>query len=701
MGYKLTLDDIEGNDGGASPVVRKGGYELSFKSVPGKKKGYSLTLDDIEREEKRKKLEYYSGADRTPVDTLRDALAGIVGGLGKGGQTIAGMFDPETAKQADVSGLAEAIASPKKSVGGEMVRGAGSYAPYAIAGGPSIIGQLAAGAAHGAATSEPGEEHLIGKLLPKMDIFKGKTGGAMQGAILNALPIVAGKVFEALRPSKLYRGNLSDEELAKNLEAVGAPQEEVYSRYQQNLADTAGQENRYSFAGERQAEAGRKAAKEAAKEYGTETPLHEVTQSPGMKYGYENVVAPIPGSAAYSTMQRAAKQVQQEGEQLMKEVGPDIPSHTMNRNLHEALSEAAEDVRHAKQGHWKKVNQIADNVNLKVKPGENIDLFDNNGLVIGRTNFQDKAKEILNEIKASKELEAEYPPGFVADLERYANNTEGNNLKRSNIFKGLLRDKANDFYTEGKMHLYGQMKDLQRALQKDIDSAIENSGSQELKDAYQEANQYHAIHYAPFEDPDIVKFIRKGGDPDVLFSHFLKGGKNDRGEFLNKLMSKLPSAGKKNELPLKMLLGRNVDRKLGLDPGKFATEWGALGPNQRAALVPDVKLRAKIDKYARKVEMNREALNVMFNPKTGARLAHPVVLSGLTYLLGGPAKAGVAMAGMAGARGATKALTSPTMREALINEMLKNKPKFDTIGNRTASTSLAQAVANAMKNRKK
>src|SRR5262249_34882234 len=110
------------------------------------------------------------------------------------------------------------VGSPNKSIGGEIAKGVGQYLPYGVAGGASLLpemeaiagstrlktlgksiantlansGQVAAGATAGTALTDPEEKNFF-DILPR-----GKTGGALEGALLNLLTGGVLKGLEAL-----------------------------------------------------------------------------------------------------------------------------------------------------------------------------------------------------------------------------------------------------------------------------------------------------------------------------------------------------------------------------------------------------------------------------------------------------------------------------------------------------------------------
>jgi hypothetical protein len=554
-------------------------------------------------------------------DIARDALAGVLTGLGRGGEFIAktatGGYAPDLPQD-----LINKVGSSNPSVVGKIAKGVGEYAPYAIAGGAGLLPEI---------STEGTSAYKVGNLLKNLAANPGQIAsgalsgaatnpddrvqGALESAIMNALTGGAANALEAIRPSNVLRGTLTPEQLQKNVDVTA----------------------------------------------GTQTPLGSVIDSPALKRLYENVLSVTPFSGSNSVSQEVASQIKQKGQDLLGSIGADLDQNS-GIQLQSALKKAASDAKAEKDKNFIQVNKLADDA----------------GLTVGRSNFSNYAKQALQEIGESPELKREFPSDLMSDLQYYASNPEGNTLKLSNIFKGKLGDKANDLYTNGKTYEYGIVKGLKDALQSDIDSSIEGSGSKALREQYDKAQTDYQQKFAPFEDPDIVKFTRRGGDPDLMLSNFLKTGANDRSILLAKLQSKLPSDTKM--LPLKMYLSKAVDDEGNVNPLAFRSLYNKLGENQKNVLIKDNDLKKNLDDYVDLVGKNTAPLSIMANPNTGQRNLDAITaatLGSLGHAVGGNIGA---LAGTVGAIGsgrlATKALTSEAVRNALVKSMIKNKPLF-------------------------
>lgn len=440
----------------------------------------------------------------------------------------------------------------------------------------------------------------------------------IEGAINTGLPIGILKGANALRPSRMLAGNLTPEKLQSNFEAA----------------------------------------------QGTNTGLGDIIGSPSLKRLYENVLPRVPFSKADQIMQNTASQLINKGEQHLENINAGLPEGDKTKYFQDALKKASIQAIKEKNENFKNVNDIAEKARISVP----------------RDNFQQKAKDILDEINKSRELAREFDPKLLEDLKAYAKNPEGNSLRLSNIFKGKLNDRATEFYLNGKNYEYGIVKDLRDALGTDIDTTIKSSRNTDLKEAYDKAMTEYGTKYKPFEDPDVTKFTREGGDPDIMLSHFLRTGANDRSNLLTKVIDKLPSEAK--NLPASMYLSRAIEDG-SLNPIKFRTLYKNLGQKQRETLISDKEMRDAISKYTKLVDMNTEAFQTMFNPKTGQRISdliptmgamagYSMAGGGLPGLLGGAI--GLGVTGLAG-RAATGLLTNPAVRESLVKAIIKAKTK--------------------------
>ena len=213
---------------------------------------------------------------------------------------------------------------------------------------------------------------------PLIGAFEGGIGSLAGSAIGTAIK----SGINALRPSKIFRGELSSQQLKNNLESTK----------------------------------------------GTETGLGRVIENPLLTRVQENVLPNILGSGAENTLQKNAKSIQEKGTELINKLRGDIEPHQFGIKLQDSLKTALNEARAGKNSNYNSLNELADKHHLKV----------------GRQNFQDTAAKTISDIQESPELKHEFGTDLYKSLLRYASNKEGNSLKLTNIFRGKLGDKANE-----------------------------------------------------------------------------------------------------------------------------------------------------------------------------------------------------------------------------------------------------------------
>ncbi len=561
---------------------------------------------------------------------LPKAVAQYAGAKGlPGAQTVAGYL-PSTP---DV-GLEKELGLDVPQAGDPLLRGVGGFLPF------EGIGRGAAGVS--GALQRAGGAGLYGAAQQQNPLTAALLGGLAEG--VPAAVGAGGRAIRGLRPSRFLRGQLSPEELARNLEVTR----------------------------------------------GTQTGLGDVIDSPALKRRLENVFTRLPLSGATEAMQQTANQVRDRGETLLTQLGKGHEGTNLESEIQEALKKAHADALKEGEQKYTEANKLADANNIK----------------IGRSNLQQKALDALNEINESPELERTVARPLIKDLKFYGApeaSLREEKLKTSNILKGKLGDLASKNYQDGnkfESRIYGKLK---KTLHQDIKDSISSANVPKLQEAYQDAEKFHGEKVAPFEEKDIAKYARRGGDPDLIVNAFLKRSKvSDRANLLSRLLHKLPE--NKKDLVALAYYKQAVDEG-SLNPLKLKSLHKSLGPRQKEILIPDKAMRQDLDNYTKLVEKNTDPLNLMFNPRTGERVLTPAVRHMLQSAgaLGGGAVGGLpgALAGAYAAPAAlgvlsrplVSALTSPAVRERLVRKMLKNEqtPTEDSILN------LVKSLINARK----
>lgn len=546
----------------------------------------------------------------------------------------------------DVSHIAGG-GTDRNTLEANLARGIGSYLPYAMgaevlapeAGYAKLAAQGGAGAASSGADAQPNQENLFG-LLPK-----GRGGAALEGMLANLIGPGMLKGAEKARPANIFKSPLTESQLKANLEAT----------------------------------------------QGTTTGLGDVIGNRMLKQGLETFAPQFPMTGATGTMVGTANQLRDKAASLISRLGDSSKSENPIEDIQKALQESHADVSRKLADKKKSLNDRADELSIKVPYGAQ----------------SQEASDILDEINLSPELKKQIPSKVIDDLNDYKSGFEGpQTLKEADISKSnILNEKQDKHYRDGDKYLSGIYGRLKKAKQKDIDSALNATDDPKLKGLRNDFRDYYKNEYAPFEDKNIKDFLEYGkGDPDLLLNSFLKRSPTtDRSVLLDKLMSKIPQH-KQSLVPYAYYTSAlNGDGTVNL--GKLRTLHEKLGKNQADTLHSDKGIKKEFDNLIHAIKLNPEPLKALANPSTGARNLNLMPF----YTASAGASAGGKTAGIPGVmvgalsgliapplalRASTKALTSESLRNSLVKEMLKNRTRIAKPGSMLSSQLAAQALLN-------
>jgi hypothetical protein len=523
----------------------------------------------------------------------------------------------------DESGVGDLLGAPQS--GDQLLQFGTSFLPYARMGGLSkgLPGLLKRAGAAGAYSAGQNENPVTGAL----------TAALMEGGL---------KAGASLNPVTRLRGSLSADELAANLMAS----------------------------------------------MGTNTPLGRVIESPTLSHTFENVTSQIPLTG--SKLDKISSQIQNEANRNLEITKPENMMGDANFQLQKNLNKAFVENRKLKNNIYNERNDIA-----------NKEMFD-----LDLTNFNKMSSDLKEGIQGSAfySIDPVFKRLFnkVSGLEKASDSvsqgkqkslgseqinqkgtivsptiTESTTLARDLDEKGekLLRSTSARDKAAG-----GLYKQLGQQLRDDINSSIENKGSDKLKEAHKRANKNYKENYLPFLDEDIQGTINKD-NAESLVAEIIKPSKTfDRSEHIkniNKLLD--PDQAK---LLGHHYLSRAVDEFGNVDPVKLSSLIEGLGNRQFEALFPEKNVRESLKRFSRLRGMNQEALSQMHNPKTGARNAK--IIAGLVGATIQPHKAAGILAGSALFN---RIMTSPAIRDALVKRMLSKEGfNLDSPNNQVSST---------------
>lgn len=545
-----------------------------------------------------------------------ESVKGIVGGIYNPAAQLANLVTPKSYQ--DKFGSAPIIEEPR-TLGGQVAGVASGILPFM---GAANLGMQGLNA--GVRAGIPGAQALAGNNTAA-NIARLGGGSAAYGAVMDPEDRMRGALIggaigagtggigagiNALRPSNMFRGKLTPEELQANTIAAR----------------------------------------------GTNTALGNVIESPSLQWLNENVVRKIPGSGSERTALKTAQQVSDRGNSMLGKFLGSGNKKTYDVEIQNALKKAAAETQAASNANYSKVDQLADA----------------RGLIVDRKNLSKTSYDILEEITKSPELSRKLPKNIKEDLRFYANPKNANSLKLTNIFRGQLGEEASKLSREGSKYQAGIFNRLKNSLTKDIDDSIPRNRQDPLRAEYDAAQNFYRENVVPFEKPEVSKFVRRGGDAQTLIGTFLKTGSSDRSALLESLMRHLPESdkglvtygylsnslkgGKLNPNTLATKINKLGDRQKEV----LFNDIGMQGATQ------DYSRLVGMNKKPLSAMFNPETGRI-------AADFFPTLIAGSAGLgMGGLAGMGATLGGSALlGRVASKAMTSEKLRESLVNKMIQ------------------------------
>lgn len=403
---------------------------------------------------------------------------------------------------------------------------------------------------------------------------------------------------------------------------------------------------------------------------GTETNLGRVLENKGMAEKFENQLTQLEGTGANEMLARNKHAIRNRVENLLEEFNPeDLQTKDFPEDILSDLQSGHQEVKAKKNAKFDTFRDIADHVTHD------------------RDNLTSTARQLKNKLEDDTQLASGKKRDLLKTVEDFAKPAKNKSLPNSVELQADINTKLAKAHNDLDKNAIFYLNRLKDGLQKDINSAMDNTGNKGLRHAYDDFMEYYQKEFIPWEDRDIRKFTELGGDADQLITHFVRAGERDRPNLLGKLTDKL--SPESNEKLNKLYYSPVYDEYGEVRPTKFRKLSKQLGPEQKKKMVQDPELRERMRDTNRLIDLNSRSLHDMYNPKTGYALLNfiekhlPMALGGIAGATQGPVPGMMGAALFApmirGALGASKAkkLTSPAYREKYVNDLIKKMEKGD------------------------
>ena len=437
---------------------------------------------------------------------------------------------------------------------------------------------------------------------------------------------------------------------------------------------------------------------------GTETNLGAVIGSPQLKGQYENILSNVPFSGANAQMVRTGQEIGKKSDDILSKYLGDTSPLEVEDKLASSLMKAFTEQTASKNALYKTAQDMAPKAGFSLKTNKLGDQMLEHKDALSTMSLDAPTKELLK--KAMSPIKSLTGAPSTSQL----------GLKEANLLASKLNNAAKNYgastVPQDRFNADALGK-LGSALKSDIKQSVKDTKNTAFIDQFAQAEKNYKDNFSGFLDKDIYKFLKGDKKAEDILSTFIKTGKStDKGEQLNKLMSKLdPEAQNlvKYSYLSRAMKGSEDKREVG--SGALRSLWKDtnLGQKQKRALMPDKGERQKMDKLAELIDLNPKAINLMENPPTGNRWLSAIptgIGAGIgsvighkseKYNFGEGALAGALFGAgtLGGARAASKLLSSESLRNALVARMIK--PKAESTGIKTlAGSGLAQSLVNAM-----
>lgn len=415
---------------------------------------------------------------------------------------------------------------------------------------------------------------------------------------------------------------------------------------------------------------------------GKDVPLGDIIESPFLKSLQENVLDKTLLSGTEARQTRLANQVQQEAQRLLDGKLAANPTMSANESFKRTLESLYQAQTNIKRKLYEPVDQIAraenftpelnnaaayaKSVQKSLLSSPLMQSDPSMRQVVARlTGIAEPSKTtttasaILGPDGKPAAMHTTTQTPSIADVKYIASvlDKEGTRLLKN---------------ADSPSRKYGQIyQKLANQLRADLKDTINTKGSPQLRGALEAADANFAENFAPFLDNEIHKYLDPDVAPDTIARDIIQPGQEDKFSRIEKIQRLMPD-NQKNALGIAYLRGA-LDQEGQIDLNKLVQRLDRLKPKQFEALFPDPKIRQQLQDFTALKRMSNEALNAMFNPKTGQR-ALGIIPIAQTFVSGMQAGEPLsALATIAAPAALSHMLNSPLIKESYLEALMRNK----------------------------
>ena len=244
------------------------------------------------------------------------------------------------------------------------------------------------------------------------------------------------------------------------------------------------------------------ALREAAPEFKAD--IFSLTGQPRGKEAYTQVLGNIPFSGARSTMEKAVAEEDAIVNDLLGRMRGGHALEEVPEKIQEAVQKKYLENEAIKQNNYAAIDKMAEDLGVNVHNRDNLRQTADKYL-----NKHNKAIATNNKSALAKENEAldDLALSMAPDIEPGTGSPR--TLEQSMHTWSSFGEAARRAQNEGKKYVAGMYKDLQSALEKDVDNSLEQAGGKQLKTMWDDAKKHFKENVVPFRHKGLRGIINE------------------------------------------------------------------------------------------------------------------------------------------------------------------------------------------------